>query len=479
MYKKNKNRQITLKDFNQPLGLKLDPENKWIKKAAMIPWDTIEKEYADLFPSECGMPAKPLRMALGALLIQKKYDYSDRELVEQIQMNPYYQYFIGLPGFQMEQPFSPSLLVEFRKRLTEEKLAEINEMIIENNKHDDDNTPSGGNDNGSSDKDESDNGNAGTMIIDASCAPQKIEFPQDINLLNEARENLEAIICSICYVYGLRRPRMYKNNARKDYLSLAKSKKRSSKKIRKAIKKQLQYIRRDRKYIDWLASFGFCPDEKQMERLAVLDKLVEQQQYMYDNNTHTVDNRIVSISQPYIRPIVRGKSKAPVEFGAKLDLSVENGLGRIEKISFEAYNESEVLIPAIERYYKRNGYYPKRVLADKIYRNRTNLAYCKERGIRLAGPALGRPGKDTAADRRTEYIDSVDRIEVERKFGLSKHSHGLGLIMTKREDTTRSSIVLSIISMNLDSLLRLSLFQILILIFSRYNCCYILCESIG
>ncbi|SDB07031.1 Transposase domain [Butyrivibrio sp. INlla16] len=69
------------------------------------------------------MPAKPLRMALGALLIQKKYDYSDRELVEQIQENPYYQYFIGLPGFQLEQPFAPSLLVEFRKHLTDEKLA--------------------------------------------------------------------------------------------------------------------------------------------------------------------------------------------------------------------------------------------------------------------------------------------------------------------------------------------------------------------
>jgi hypothetical protein len=71
-----------------------------------------------------------------------------------------------------------------------------------------------------------------------------------------------------------------------------------------------------------------------------------------------------------------------------------------------------VLIPAIENYYKRNGHYPERVLADKIYRNRINLVYCKEHGIRLAGPALGRPGKDTVIDKRTEYIDSVDRIEV-------------------------------------------------------------------
>lgn len=171
MYKKNQNRQITLKDFNQPLGLKLNPENKWIKKAAMIPWEAIEEEYADLFPSGCGMPAKPLRMALGALLIQKKYDYSDRELVEQIQENPYYQYFIGLLGFQLEQPFAPSLLVEFRKRLTDEKLAEINEMIIKNNKHDDDNTPPDSNGDNTDNHDDAGIDNDGTLIIDASCAP--------------------------------------------------------------------------------------------------------------------------------------------------------------------------------------------------------------------------------------------------------------------------------------------------------------------
>ena len=75
MYKKNQNHQFSLQDFNQPMGLKLDPENKWIKKAAMIPWDEIEAVYADLFPSDCGMPAKPLRMALGALLIQKSLDF--------------------------------------------------------------------------------------------------------------------------------------------------------------------------------------------------------------------------------------------------------------------------------------------------------------------------------------------------------------------------------------------------------------------
>lgn len=135
---------------------------------------------------------------------------------------------------------------------------------------------------------------------------------------------------------------------------------------------------------------------------------------MYDTRTHTAPDRIVSISQPYIRPIVRGKAKAPVEFGAKLDISMEDGFTRIETISFDPYNESTVLQEAIERFFRRNGCYPKKVLADKIYRNRTNLKYCADNGIKLSGPALGRPkqGTDPKEERKAAYRDSCDRVAV-------------------------------------------------------------------
>ena len=131
-----------------------------------------------------------------------------------------------------------------------------------------------------------------------------------------------------------------------------------------------------------------------LDRIKTIQKVLEQQQYMYDNKTHTVKDRIVSISQDYVRPIVRGKAKTPVEFGAKFDISVdEQGINRIEKISFDPYNEQDTLISAIEHFYKRRGYYPERILVDKIYRNRRNRQYCKDRGIRVSGPALGRPAK--------------------------------------------------------------------------------------
>ena len=450
MYKKNVFHQFGLTDFNQPIGLRMNPENRWIKKAELIPWTEIEERYANLFPSKTGMPAKPLRVALGSLIIQKQYGYSDRELVEQLTENPYYQYFIGLPGYQEEAPFVPSLLVEFRKRLTDEILGEINEMILSYN-HPDDETRSGGSGASGDSGDTEEDKNSGTLLLDATCAPQHIAFPQDINLLNEARENLEEIIDAVCYEYNETKPRTYRINARKDYLALAKQKKRTAKRIRKAIKKQLQYVRRDLGYIDRFLKEGKELSEKQENRLTIIRKVYEQQKYMYENKVHTVADRIVSISQPYIRPIVRGKAKTPTEFGAKLDLSLdEYGMARIEKQSFDAYNESDVLIGAVERYKERTGHYPARILADKIYRNRENLAYCKTHRIRLSGPALGRPKKNPDEDRKTEYQDAVDRIEVERSFSLAKRCFGLGLITTKLDTTTRSSIVLSIIAMNVD-----------------------------
>lgn len=474
MYKFDRNHQYSLSDFNQPLGMEMSNDNRWVKKAALIPWNEIEDLYASLFPSEVGMPAKPLQMALGSLLIQKEYKYSDRELVEQIKENPYYQYFIGLPGYEYRAPFAPSLLVEFRKRLNEEVLSEINEMIAAYN--DLDANSDDVSDNGNSGTDEraevSDTDkseatkpeNKGTLILDATCAPQNIAYPQDINLLNEARENLESIIDQICCDYNFYKPRMYRQKARKDYLALAKCKKRTAKRVRKAIGKQLGYICRDLGYIDMFVLYNnVILTDKQQQRLSVIIELYEQQKYMYDNRVHSVKDRIVSISQPYIRPIVRGKAKSPVEFGAKLDMSIdERGIARLERLSFDAYNEADVLTTAIENYHKRTGHYPERVLVDQIYRNRRNLAFCKSKNIRISGTPLGRPKKNPSPEeRKTAHQDNTDRIEVERGFSLAKRCFGMGLICTKLDITTRSSIMLSILAMNLSNIARELLFWLL------------------
>ena len=129
-------------------------------------------------------------------------------------------------------------------------------------------------------------------------------------------------------------------------------------------------------------------------------------------------------------------------------------MARIEKLSFDAYNESDVLIAAAERYYERTGHYSERILTDKIYRNRNNLSYCREHGIRLSGPSLGRPKKNVGTDKKTEYRDNADRVAVERAFALAKQKYGLGLIISRLGATTRCSIALSVIAMNVDRISR-------------------------
>lgn len=203
MYKFDRNYQYSLTDFNQPVGLKMNPENRWVKKAATIPWYDLEDKYAKLFPCEKGMPAKPLRMALGLLLIQRQLDFSDREMVEENREKPYFQCFVGLPGYKNEIPFVPSLLVEFRKRLTPEVHDEINEMIIAYN------TPNAPPPSGGKEEPESVAKNAGTHILDVTCAPQNISYPQDVNFLNETCENIKKLIDTICYEYNCKKPRLY------------------------------------------------------------------------------------------------------------------------------------------------------------------------------------------------------------------------------------------------------------------------------
>ena len=141
------------------------------------------------------------------------------------------------------------------------------------------------------------------------------------------------------------------------------------------------------------------------------------------------------VSQPFVRPIVRGKAGKPVEFGAKLDISVVDGWTRLECCSFDAYNEAGNLREMAERFRAREGHYPSRILADKIYRNRENLSYCKAHGIRLSGPALGRPKKGETRDKAQDYRDECERVEVERRFSLAKRKCGMGLVTAKLRET--------------------------------------------
>jgi transposase, IS5 family len=165
----------------------------------------------------------------------------------------------------------------------------------------------------------------------AFCVPADITYPTDLGLLNKARVHTEKII-DILYkqIKGQthKKPRTYRNIARKDYLAVAKQRRPTKNKRRQAIKKQLQYIKRNLAHIEQLIELGASLEgltKKQYKTLLVLTEVTRQQQWLFDNDKQSIEDRIVSLSQPHIRPIVRGKAGKSVEFGAKLSASCFEG----------------------------------------------------------------------------------------------------------------------------------------------------------
>jgi hypothetical protein len=266
---------------------------------------------------------------------------------------------------------------------------------------------------------------------------------------------------------GGRRTAYNRNKAHIKYLRVARQRKPRKRQVQNAIKDQLSYLKKNLELIDSLPSAEKeALKPKHLERLETIRKVVRQQTEMLENKTHIVEDRIVNLRQPHVRPIVRGKIKTPVEFGQKLGLSVINGFTFIDKQSWDNFSEGVTLIESTEKYKARHGVYPTAILADKTYRNRTNINFCKEHGIRLSGPRLGRPkAEDLYADRQQAYRDGCDRNMIESRNGIAKRRYGLDLIMAKLSATAETEAALNLLAMNIDLLLR-----VLLRLFSKWLC---------
>lgn len=308
--------------------------------------------------------------------------------------------------------------------------------------------------------------NKGTLKLDATVCDQQIAYPTDIGLLNTCREECERTV-DLLYKKAVgqnlctgAKPRTYRRNARTDYLNISKKKNKSRKNIRNAIGKQLGYVKRDIKHIEHLldllgARSTTWPLTGRDQRIYwVVRNIYGQQKAMHENREHCHPDRIVSIHQPYVRPMVRGKSRAKVEFGAKINASECNGMSKINSISWDAYNESSELKMQVEEFLKTYGRYPELLLADGIYMTRENREHMKEKGIRIVGRPLGRPPRVELSpyQKRKQRKERNQRNPIEGKFGQGKNGYNLNCIRARRQDTSESWIAAIFFMMNLITL---------------------------
>ena len=282
-----------------------------------------------------------------------------------------------------------------------------------------------------------------------------------MGILNQTRKQSEKIIDSL---YKNRKnkldkkPRTYRKKARNNYLKVAKKRRVSRKERTKTIAKQLQYIKRNLSHIEKLINSGSeltSLSPRKYKMLLVVTEVYRQQLWMHENESTRIDDRIVSINQPHIRPIVRGKVGKPVEFGAKLSVSCFNNYVFLDHLSWDNFNESGDFKKQVEEYKNYTGYYPSSVHVDKIYRTKANRTWCKEKGIRISGPPLGRPPKNVSKEAKKQAQDDERfRNAIEGKFGQAKRRFSLNLVMTKLAKTSETSIAITFLVVNLSLLLR-------------------------
>ena len=471
--------QLTLEGFETPFERSLNPKNRWVVLARLIPWDEICNIYLKHTGiSPTGRPPISPRIVLGSLIIKHLCNLDDRETVDQISENIYMQYFLGYSSFSDQAPFDSSLMTDFRKRLGMDQVNAINERIVSlkakfESQQDEAAQPE---EKDSSEDKDPEPDNKGRLIMDATACPQDIAYPTDLDLLSGAREKTEQLIDKIYNPQlHIQKPRTYRQVARKRYLHTAQKKNKSKKVIRKSVGSQLRFLARNLRSINtMLDSYEQIPLEpKDHKYLLVINTLFEQQKQMYDNHSHSIENRIVSIHQPHVRPIVRGKSHAKVEFGAKIHVSLIDGISFLDELSWEAFNEGSHMMDYVERYKKRFGFYPKEVLADQIYCTRSNRAALKEKRIKLIAKPLGRPSAVSI------HLSPGERNPIEGKFGQAKTGYGLNRIRARLKGTSETWIASIILVLNLVKLAGLGALSLMDRIVMSFSAMLMLLGTIG
>ncbi len=497
--------QLSIEQFKTPFQLSLDVNNRWVILAGKIPWDKLASIYHKTLSSDQGAPAIDARIVIGAFVVKHKMKLDDRETIECIRENMYVQYFLGLSNYTTQDVFDRSLFTTLRYRLGADKFDQMsaslistalgllndqseNEASIDASQDDDgpeDSSPSLVEEQQQGEQAEPDKKETesivkspkakGKLKLDATIADQMIKYPTDLDLLNDSRQESERIIDALCEKLEVEKPRTYRRKARQNYLSLAKKKKKSTKEIRKVIGKQLNYLSRNLKSIhtllDKFESIAFPLSHRDQQIFFVIQHIYAQQRQMNKEQSHQCDDRIVNIYQPYVRPMVRGKAKALVEFGAKLGVSEFNGYARINTLSWNAYHEGGDLKKQVEEYRNLYGHYPSVVIADKIYGTRENRNWLTQLGIRYSGKPLGRPSKQsqTPYQKSRARKENGERNHVEGKFGQAKNGYNLNKIRARRARTSESWIACIFFVMNLTKFSKDFFVSCLTSIFYRYQ----------
>lgn len=386
--------QISIFNFGNVLKINLDKNHELVKMEALLPWDELVDAIASTY-KDTGRPSKSIRLMLGLLIIKHKYGIADKELIERLKGDIYFQYFCGFDSF-IDSDIIPdsSSLTYFRKRLTPEILQKIENAIAiklikklpKKRRH--------------------------SIMVDTTCMPANVTFPTDTKLLSRVYEKLLKVGKEIGMkvIRGKRKIKAFirgfnlkRNKTKKEIASARKKLVRATKGLLKKIKHKIGQVTN--------------------KVLEIAEKIIEQQDKRNKGKTNIIEDRIVSFHEPTVRPIKRGKDGANCEFGKKIAVSViGEGIVVSAKIDNNNFDDREIVKAAIEKHNQLTERDPTEIIMDRGGDSKKNHDELKERRIK---DGVQRKGRQKEKPTRVQKRQRNRRSVVEGKIGTGKQFYGL------------------------------------------------------
>lgn len=301
--------------------------------------------------------------------------------------------------------------------------------------------------------------NLDTVYTDASCYESLMRFPTDVKLLWECVESVYRMMCGISSQLGEHRLRTKYNDIEKANLAYRKQRKHTHKQTRKMIMRL--FVLLDKILGEIRRQLRVHPNEellndRQLDMLGTITRIYRQQKnhFKSGDSRESIPNRIVSVSKPYIRPIVRGKETKTVEFGAKCNNILIDGISFIEKLSFNAFNEGIRLKHCVFLSEKLTGVSVKKIGGDQGYSGYDNRTFCKNNGIETSFTQKGRTGKNEVKNATKRELARVRATAMEGSFSTQKEHYGLRKIAARIKSTEIMLIFFGIHTANVVNLAR-------------------------
>ncbi len=281
----------------------------------------------------------------------------------------------------------------------------------------------------------------GTFYTDATCYESEMRYPTDQKLLWECIERSYSIMCHMSRCLGIRRPRTKYLDVEKANMGYVKRRRHSKSQQRRLTRRLIRLLAKILEEIRKMIR-GHDGEEvltvREKSAMDIITKVYRQQKNHFNSNDprESIPDRIVSMSKPYVRPIVRGKEVKNVEFGAKCNNILVDGISFIEKLSFNAFNEGTRLAHCIKMHRRLFKVDAKKIGGDTGYAGTFNRELCKEKGIQTSFVKRGRPSAEKKEkDFVRQELARVRATAMEGSFGTQKEHYAMRRIKARKKKT--------------------------------------------